>query len=296
MTRMEGIPLSPPALLKKYGLRPHKGLGQNFLVDDSALRKITQAAGIHPDETVLEIGPGLGSLTRHLAQLARRVVCVELDRDLMPVLEDQLGGYPNVEIVQGDILKIDLRALIGTDPQDDRYLVVANIPYYLTSALIRMLLEAPHPPDRLVFTVQREVAERACAEAGEMSLLGVSVQVYGRAQIAARIPAGAFYPQPKVDSAVIRVDIYPEPLVAREKIPDFFRLVKAGFSQKRKTLRNALAGGMHWPAQQAGDLLSAAGIDPMRRAETLSLEEWQALLNAVENSAPKDHEQPGQKA
>ncbi|MCZ7551418.1 MAG: 16S rRNA (adenine(1518)-N(6)/adenine(1519)-N(6))-dimethyltransferase RsmA [Anaerolineales bacterium] len=294
--RMNSTPQNPAALLRRYGLRPHKNLGQNFLVDEAALQKITQAAEIQPDETVLEIGPGLGGLTRHLARAARRVVCVELDRALIPILEDQLQDYPNVELVQGDILKLDLRALVGGAADEPGYLVVANIPYYITSTLLRKLLETAAPPRRLALTVQRAVAERACATAGELSLLGLSVQVYGRAQIVAHIPAGAFYPPPKVDSAVIRADLYPEPVVARERLPLFFRLAKAGFAQKRKTLRNSLAGGMHWQAQGAAEILAAAEIDPMRRAETLSLDEWRRLTQVVEALAPPDHEQPREQA
>lgn len=294
--RMDPATLSPAALLRKYGLRPNKSLGQNFLVDEGALRKIVQAAEIQADETALEIGPGLGGLTRLLARAAARVVCVELDRALIPVLEDLLGGYPNVELVQGDILKLDLEALLRLGPQAPAYLVVANIPYYITSALLRRLLETAHPPSRLVLTLQREVAERAAASAGELSLLGLSVQVYGRPQVVARIPAGAFYPPPKVDSAVLRVDLYASPAVPAEQIPLFFRLAKAGFSQKRKTLRNALAGGMRWPTGRAGETLAAAGIDPARRAETLSLDEWRSLTEVVQALSPHDHEQPNQEA
>jgi len=161
-----------------------------------------------------------------------------------------------------------------------RYRVVANIPYYITSALIRHLLEAPQPPELLVLTVQREVAERICAAPGELSLLALSVQVYGQPKIAARIPAGAFYPPPKVDSAVIRLDLYDQPRIPAPLLPTFFRLAKAGFSQKRKTLRNALAGGLGWKPVQAEALLHQAGIDPGRRAETLSLEEWGAMTES----------------
>jgi 16S rRNA (adenine1518-N6/adenine1519-N6)-dimethyltransferase len=295
---MTGTSLEVVSLLKRYGLRPQKSLGQNFLVDDSALGRVVAAGQIQPGQTVLEIGPGLGSLTRLLAETAARVVCVELDSQLIPPLEQVLGAYPNVRIVQGDILKLDPARLIeevpGTPPPD--YLVVANIPYYITSALMRHLLETRCPPRRLVLTVQQEVAQRICAEAGEMSLLALSVQVYGQPQIAGRISAEAFYPPPKVDSAIIRVEIYREPLIPRELIAPFFRLAKAGFSQKRKTLRNSLAGGMHWSTREAGEILEKAGIDPMRRAETLSLDEWRTLLGKLEASAPEDHQHPSQEA
>jgi 16S rRNA (adenine1518-N6/adenine1519-N6)-dimethyltransferase len=266
-------PLNVAALLRAHGLSPKKGLGQNFLADPSALERIVRAAGIAPGQAVLEVGPGLGSLTRYLAAAARRVVAVELDPALIAPLKDVLAGLTNVEIVQGDILELDPGALMG----EPGYLVAANIPYYITSNLIRHLLEAREKPRRLALTVQREVAGRITAGPGEMSLLALSVQVYGKPTIATRIPAGAFYPPPKVDSSVVRVDLYPEPRIPREALEAFFRLAKAGFGQKRKTLRNALASGLRWPGQQAAGLLEAAGIDPMRRAETLDLDEWRRL-------------------
>jgi 16S rRNA (adenine1518-N6/adenine1519-N6)-dimethyltransferase len=264
------------ALLRAYGLSPRKGLGQNFLADPGVLQRIVQAAELPREATVLEVGPGLGSLTRYLAVAAAHVVAVELDAHLLPALEEVLGGFGNVEIVQGDILALDPPRLVGTDG----YYVVANIPYNITSALIRHLLEAELQPRRLVLTVQREVAERICAEPGDMSLLALSVQVYGQPTVAMRIPAGAFIPPPKVDSAVVRVDLYAQPRIAREDLGRFFRLTKAGFSQKRKTLRNALAGGLRLPPSQAEELLRAAQVDPQRRAETLALEEWENLVGA----------------
>jgi 16S rRNA (adenine1518-N6/adenine1519-N6)-dimethyltransferase len=268
--------LNVPELLRNYGLQPDKRLGQNFLVDPSALEQVLQAAEIDGEANVLEIGPGLGSLTRLLARRARRVVAVELDANLLPPLYQVLAPYSNVEIVQGDILAHDPARLMGAAG----YRVVANIPYYITSALIRHLLEARLKPQRLVLTVQHEVAERICAMPGDLSLLALSVQVYGDPRIAARIPAGAFYPAPKVDSAVVRVDLRARPAIPAAELEAFFRLAKAGFSQKRKTLRNALAGGLRLTTAQSSQLLETAGIDPMRRAETLSLEEWRKLVAA----------------
>jgi 16S rRNA (adenine1518-N6/adenine1519-N6)-dimethyltransferase len=272
--------LNIPALLRKYDLRPDKRLGQNFLVDENALQNIVDLAAISADEAVLEIGPGLGSLTRRLALSAKRVVVVELDQRLIPVLGDTLAAFSNISVVEGDILALDPAALMeGLD-----YLVVANIPYYITSALIRHLLEARHTPQRLILTVQEEVARRICAAPGDMSLLALSVQVYGRPQLVERIPAGAFFPPPKVDSAVVRIDVLPEALLSPPRRERLFRLAKAGFSQKRKTLRNSLAGGMHWQPAQAGGILVKAGIDPMRRPETLSLDEW-IMLTTIEEAA-----------
>jgi 16S rRNA (adenine1518-N6/adenine1519-N6)-dimethyltransferase len=275
--------MNVPDLLRKYGLRPDKSLGQNFLIDESALQKVTEAAELQPGDQVLEIGPGLGSLTRLLAQRARRVVAVELDADLLPPLRETLAPFDNVSIVHGDIMEQDIAALMR-DPLQDApipYRVAANIPYYITSALIRRLLETPAPPEVLVLTVQREVAQRICAAPGDLSLLALGVQVYGAPRIVGRIPAGAFYPPPQIDSAILRIDLFPQPVMDASEIDAFFRLAKAGFSQKRKTLRNALSAGLHLAPAQAAERLTAAGIDPMRRAETLSIDEWRALLHAL---------------
>ncbi len=260
-------------LLDRYGLRPRKGLGQNFLVDEAALIQVVTVADISEDDVVLEVGPGLGGLTRHLAGQARTVVAVELDDRFMKPLTEILSPYPNVRLVQGDILDLDPAGLVASDA----YLVVANIPYYITSALIRHLLDAPVRPRRLVLTVQREVAQRICAEPGQLSLLALSVQVFGEPQVRARLPARAFYPSPKVDSSVVRVDIYAEPVIPQASLKDFFRLARAGFSQKRKNLRNALSGGLSLSKDAVVELLEAAGIDPRRRAQTLSLAEWRTL-------------------
>jgi len=266
-------PLHVPTLLRQYQLRPEKGLGQNFLIDENILRRIVDVASVRPEEDVLEIGPGLGSLTRYLCLSARRVVAVELDQDLIPPLEAVLAPWENACIVQGDILQVQPGELF----EQPGYCVVANIPYYITSAVIRHLLEADTRPSRIVLTIQREVAERIMADAGDMSILALSVQVYGKPDLAFRIPAGCFYPPPKIDSAVLSIDLFPEPLIPKDQIETFFRLVKAGFSQKRKTLRNALRGGLDISTEDVDTLLSEGQIDPRRRAETLTLAEWQRL-------------------
>jgi 16S rRNA (adenine1518-N6/adenine1519-N6)-dimethyltransferase len=298
-------PLNIPALLRTHGLTPKKSLGQNFLTDDTALEKIVRAGQVTPTDTVLEIGPGLGSLTRHLARHAARVLAVELDPHLIPILREVLTPYPNVQILHGDILQLDPKTLFESANQQTStqqppnsqlsidnsqftisspYLVIANIPYYITSAVIRHLLERGHPPTRLVLTIQREVAERICAAPDrahksdpQMSLLALSVQVYGQPSIAAHIPAEAFYPAPQVASAVVRIDLYPEPRIPRPQLPTFFRLAKAGYSQKRKNLRNALS--TLYPKDKVDTLLATAGIDPMRRAETLTFEDWEKIVN-----------------
>jgi len=260
--------------LRHHGLKPDKRLGQVFLVEPAALRRVVGAAELMERDKVLEIGPGLGSLTRYLASAAATVVSVEIDGRIIPVLEETLAQYSNIRLVHADILNTDPAQLMG----EAGYLVVANIPYYITSAIMRHLIEASLPPRRIVLTIQREVADRICAQPGEMSLLALSVQVYGKPRVVAHIPAGCFYPAPNVDSAVVRVDIYPTPVIPFPQLDLFFRLSKAGFSQKRKTLRNALSGGLAWKPERTEELLKKSDIDPQRRAETLSLEEWGKLI------------------
>jgi 16S rRNA (adenine1518-N6/adenine1519-N6)-dimethyltransferase len=290
MVEFSAIPqLDAAEVLRQHGLKPEKGLGQNFLQDAGALQSIASAAEVSPDDTVLEIGPGVGSLTRYLAAAARRVIAVELDERLLALLRETLAGVPNVELVHGDILKLDPGGLAG----GGEYIVAANIPYNITSAVIRHLVDpkrrdgsqpstrSPASPRRIVLTVQDEVARRICAGPGDLSLLALSVQIYGAPRIAATIPARAFYPVPKVDSACLRVDIYPRPRIDPELTELFFRTAKAGFSQRRKTLRNSLSAGLHLSSAQAESLLEATGISPQRRAETVSIEEWAKLAAAL---------------
>jgi 16S rRNA (adenine1518-N6/adenine1519-N6)-dimethyltransferase len=272
------IPLDVPRLLRDFNLRPKRRLGQNFLVDESALARVAAAAEIAPEDTVLEIGPGLGSLTRHLAGLAARVVAVEVDTDLLPALSAVLAPHSNVTIIAGDILNLDLRAALGRPAS---LKVAANIPYYITSAVIRRLLEAEVRPASVVLTVQREVAERICASPGEMSLLAVSVQYYSRPRVAGRIPAGAFYPRPQVDSSILRLEVLTEPAVAGVETEQFFRVAKAGFGQKRKQLHNALKAGLGLNDAETRQALVSAGVEGSRRAETLSLAEWGALARVL---------------
>lgn len=274
-------PLDAAALLRQYGLRADKRLGQNFLQDPHALQKIVAAAEVLPTDSVLEIGPGLGSLTRYLAAIAQTVVAVELDERLFPALEAVIAPYRNVQLVHGDILGLQTSDLL----RHAGYLVIANIPYYITSAVIRHLLESDLKPRRIVLTLQKDVAARICARPGEMSLLALSVQVYGQPSIAAHIPASAFYPTPQVDSAVLKIEIYAAPLIQASLLPLFFQLIKAGFSQKRKTLRNALSAGLRRPALEIESLLRSVGIEPKRRAETLSLEEWGKLSERLAQTA-----------
>lgn len=262
--------------LERHAIFPKKSLGQNFLHDPNTLEKIVAVAELTPDSTVLEVGPGTGNLTRYLAQAAGRVIAVELDDRLVPLLQQEFAGQPHVEVLHGDILEIDLRDLVGDAP----YTVVANLPYYITSAILRRLLEQGPRPARMVLTVQREVAERLAAEPGDLSLLAVSVQFYGQPQIVTKLNPAAFWPRPDVESAVVRIDVYPTPIVEVPSEQAFFRVVRAGFSQKRKQLRNAISSGLSVNKARADELLLGSGIDPSRRAETLTLEEWAALTRA----------------
>ncbi len=269
--------MNPRTLLEDYGISPRKSLGQNFMHDPNTLEKIVATAEVMPDDTVVEIGPGTGELTVRLADAARHVVAIELDDRLIPILEDRLEPYPNVYLVHNDVLRTDIPHLVGAKP----YVVVANVPYYITTAILTHLFERQPRPSRVVMTMQYEVAERIVAQPGDMSLLAVSVQYYGQPRIISRLNPAVFWPRPGVDSAVLRIDSHPEPVI---DVPDeklFFRVVKAGFSMKRKQLKNSLGGGLGVKASVAAQYLEAADIAPNRRAETLSLEEWAALTRVV---------------
>ncbi|MDY0126015.1 MAG: 16S rRNA (adenine(1518)-N(6)/adenine(1519)-N(6))-dimethyltransferase RsmA [Anaerolineaceae bacterium] len=263
-------------LLKKYGIKPKKSLGQNFLIEPAGLNKVIDAAALTTTDEVLEIGAGLGSLTYLLAQSARQVTAVEIDRTMLPPLREALTEFNNVRFVEGDILELKPDELM----QAQDYVVVANIPYYISSAIIRHLMEAQHRPKRVVLTVQKEVAERVLAKDGKMSLLSLSVQVFGQVSMAGVIPAGSFLPAPEVDSAVLKVELYPEPLIPFEQQQAFFRLAHAGFGQKRKTLRNSLSAGLVLSGSEVEKILTNTGIDPQRRAETLTIVEWKRLTEA----------------
>ncbi|MGB4595439.1 MAG: 16S rRNA (adenine(1518)-N(6)/adenine(1519)-N(6))-dimethyltransferase RsmA [Anaerolineaceae bacterium] len=268
------------ALLKKYQIRPKKSLGQNFLADPNGLLKVIDAAEISAEDSVLEIGAGLGSLTILLAQKAKIVTAVELDNSLIAPLKEGLEGFDNVKLVEGDVLKLSPETLMD----QPGYLVVANIPYYITSAIIRHLLSATSKPTRMIMTIQKEVAERILARDGKHSLLSLSVHVFGKPELVSIIPSGCFYPSPDVDSAVIRIRLYAEPLIRLDAMEDFFKLAHAGFSQKRKTLRNSLSAGLQISTQSGEALLENAGISPQRRAETLTIEEWRRLTEEFEHS------------
>ncbi len=280
----------PRRLLQAYDLKPRRSLGQNFLVDPAAPGRIVSGAEVSSQDVVLEVGAGVGTLTAALAERAGQVLAVETDPQLVTVLQEELGERDNVRIIHGDILALDPAALLDLPspsrvplwgPLLEHYLVVANLPYYITAAVIRHLFEASVRPQRAIFTVQYEVAQRMAAQPDEMSLLAVSVQFYGVPRILFRLKRGAFYPAPAVDSAVVRIDLHSTPPVETEDVEGFFRIVRAGFAQRRKQLKNTLGAGMQLDPNAVAGALSAAGIDPSRRAETLSLGEWGRVMRAL---------------
>jgi 16S rRNA (adenine1518-N6/adenine1519-N6)-dimethyltransferase len=267
-------------LLAAHRMRPLKSFGQNFLIDRSVLYQIVEAAAIEPDDEILEVGSGTGVLTRELAKQARRVVAVELERDMLSLLRSTTAPYPNVELVARNLLFLDPVEVFAQAP----YKLVANLPYYITAPTFRHFLESANPPRLIVVMVQAEVAQRITAEPGALSVLALSVQFYGQPRIIAHVPARSFYPAPKVDSAILRVDINPQaPLLPIER-ERFFRVVHAGFSEKRKQLHNSLAHGLHSKNEEVRSWLAAAAIDASRRAETLSIEEWLHLWRVIETA------------
>ncbi len=262
--------------LAALGLRASRRLGQNFLVEPAVLGHILGAAALGPQDTVLEVGPGLGVLTSELLRRAGRVVAVELDRRLAAWLRERFSTQGHFSLVEGDILQQDPGALVGQGP----YQVVANLPYAITSPLLRHLLEAQPAPRAMVVMVQWEVARRIAAAPPEMSLLALAVQYYARPEIVTRVPAGCFFPVPKVDSAVLRLEVSPQPRVP--VAPEaFFRLVRLGFAHPRQQLAKSLARGLGRPREDISAAMTALEVDPRRRPETVSLEEWAALGRAL---------------
>ncbi len=247
-----------------------KSLGQHWLNDPISLQAICDAAQISPTDTVLEIGPGHGSLTKYLVERAGRVIAIEKDETLAPLLK-----MPKLEVIAGDILKFDF----GSLPHP--YKIVANIPYYLTSYLLRLLGETANMPELAALLVQKEVAERVCAEPGQMSLLAVSVQLHYQPSLGQVVPARLFVPPPKVDSQVLLLHRRTEPLFRDLDKDKFFKVVKAGFSEKRKKLRSSLAGGLGLSKDAADTLLTKAGISGDLRAQNLSLADWHKLYQAL---------------
>lgn len=254
-------------------LRNNKSLGQHWLRDHEVLAYIAECADITSEDVVLEIGPGLGTLTSELLRRAKKVVAVEFDSELARKLPGQFPGK-DLEVINQDILQFDLSRL------PKAYKVVANVPYYITSKIVQLLMTSPHRPSVVTLLIQKEVAQRLAAVPGDMSILAISAQVYAEVELGDVVPAAFFTPPPKVDSAVVTLTTRAQPLVGASDEKHFFRLVKAGFSAKRKKLHGSLAGGLGISKDQAADFLGRVGIPPDARAEDLSIEQWLSLLKS----------------
>ncbi|MCX7911754.1 MAG: 16S rRNA (adenine(1518)-N(6)/adenine(1519)-N(6))-dimethyltransferase RsmA [Dehalococcoidales bacterium] len=268
-------------ILHRYGIRAKKGLGQHFLVDGRVLNTILEAAELAPTDTVIEVGPGLGILTEELARRAGWVIAIELDSRLSGILREMFPR-DNVVIVNEDVLGVSPAELLtGSPPRFPAgfgaYKVVANLPYYITSPVLRHFLEAGIRPSLMVVMVQKEVARQITAKPGQCSLLSIAVQFYGRPSIVRTVPARSFYPAPEVDSAVLKIEVYDRPRVEVGDTVGFFRFVKAGFCAARKQIINSLSQGLGMRRDEVFDILVGSGIDPKRRAETLTMEEWADL-------------------
>ncbi|NDO18748.1 16S rRNA (adenine(1518)-N(6)/adenine(1519)-N(6))-dimethyltransferase RsmA [Lachnospiraceae bacterium MD329] len=267
----------------KFGFTFKKGLGQNFLTSNDILEDITDAADI--DGGVIEIGPGFGVLTRALAERAEKVISIELDERLLPVLQYTLSDFDNVKIVNADVLKLDLHSLIQEEFGSQKVSIAANLPYYITTPIITRLLEEKLPVKNIVVMVQKEVAERMAAEPSTKDYGAITVlcKYFTKPQIVANVPSSLFVPPPKVDSAVLKLEVLDKPAVDVKDEKLFFRVVKAAFSQRRKTLLNCLCANFPINKTDMSELLLQLGIDPKRRGETLSLEEFAAAADAIKS-------------
>ncbi|MBU5294271.1 16S rRNA (adenine(1518)-N(6)/adenine(1519)-N(6))-dimethyltransferase RsmA [Anaerosalibacter bizertensis] len=265
-------------IIDKYNFRFSKGLGQNFLIDGNIVRKICEEGEVSKEDDILEIGPGIGTLTEELSYKANKVVAVELDKSLFPILDETLAGCNNVEIVPGDILKIDLPKLFSEKFESENIKIVANLPYYITTPIIGRLLEEELDIDSILVMVQSEVAERMKASPGtkDYGSLSVFVQYYTEPEIVLSVPKTAFMPRPNVDSAVIKLKIRKEKIELKDR-EIFFKVVKAAFSQRRKTILNSLSSGLKTDKATIRAILEKADIDPKLRAENLTIEDFSKI-------------------
>jgi 16S rRNA (adenine1518-N6/adenine1519-N6)-dimethyltransferase len=268
-------------LLRQFGFKPRKSLGQHFLVDEAVLERILSAVKLSHGDIVVEIGPGLGILTEGLAKRGAKVIAVELDSKLVALLKKRLAPFPDVRIIRADILKVTPQQLLQNNLTASEFIrgykVIANLPYYITSPVLNHFLEAQSRPSEMVVMVQKEVGEAIAAAPGKMSFLSVRTQFYSKPAIISYVPAASFYPPPKVDSVILRLNVYSQPPIEVSDVAGFFDIVMHGFSSPRKQLRNSLAHSFKMPPRQVVSLLEKAGIEARRRAETLSLEEWREL-------------------
>jgi 16S rRNA (adenine1518-N6/adenine1519-N6)-dimethyltransferase len=285
LPRTESLLAQAKELLQEYQMHARKGLGQNFLVNSAILDKITKAANLSSSDLVIEVGPGLGVLTRQLIEQSGHVIAVEVDTRMVELLQNKIGTNPNLSLVSGDILEVDPLDLIQqespkfalTIPKPYQYKLVANLPYYITQPIIRRFCEARLKPTIIVIMVQKEVAKNIVAKPGDLGILAISIQFFGKPQIVDIVPAGNFYPAPKVDSAILKIDMYPQPAVEVTSEANFFKTVRAGFCAARKQVANALSQGLDIPKPEVISLMQKAAVEPQKRAETLTLEEWARL-------------------
>lgn len=279
--------LTSPSTIKyfmeKHGFRFTKSLGQNFLVSEGTVDNIVEGAGVCEDDVILEVGPGIGVMTRAMAEVAEKVVCVEIDRSLEPVLADTVGDLDNVSIIFEDILKVDLKALFETHFQGKRPKVIANLPYYITTPIIMMFLENDVPVSDIVVMVQKEVADRIAAKPGkkDYGVLSLAVQYYCETSIVTTVPRGCFMPPPNVDSTVIQLHLKETQDVVADDRELFFKTVRGGFAKRRKTLINSLMGEVPLGKEGLLEAMEEVGIDPGRRGETLDIHEFAKLSNAI---------------
>jgi 16S rRNA (adenine1518-N6/adenine1519-N6)-dimethyltransferase len=272
-------------LLQQYELRARKSLGQHFLINSGVLKKITAAAGLSPSDIIIEVGPGPGVLTAELVKQAGYVIAVEVDTAMVNLLKVTFSSATNLSLIAGDILEIDPQALLHQErthfPERlqtiSNYKLVANLPYYITQPIIRHFCEASIKPQVLVIMVQKEVAKNIVAQPGDLSIMAVSVQFYGKPQIVDFVPAGNFYPAPRVDSAILKIEMFDRPVVEVTSENNFFRVVKAGFCAARKQVANSLSQGLDIPKADVISLMRIAQVEPQKRAETLTLVEWSRL-------------------
>lgn len=271
--------------LRRFGMQPTKKLSQNFLVDRDVLEEIVETANLTSLSNVLEVGAGTGVLTRELVQRAGHVVAVEVDTRAQTLLQETVGEAENLRLLTADVMRLtpaQLAEAFGqTNVKPFRYDIVANLPYHLTSHFLQHFLEFPLPPRSFTLLLQREVAERIAAEPGDMSLLALSVQVYGAPTVVATVPRTAFWPAPKVDSAILRIDRHEKPRWPDRVRDQCFRLAKAGFAHRRKTLVNSLRGGLRLPVEQITDAMQHGKLAPTVRAQELRLEDWAALAEVL---------------
>ena len=271
---------SPKAILNEMGINPRKPLGQHFLVASGVINIITKAAQIQLTDTILEVGPGLGILTKELVKQSPNVIAIELDEHLANALSDRIQSK-GLKVITEDARNVDIKEVTGGLP----YKLISNLPYYAAGPILRHFLESDHPPETAVIMVQREVAKQMVAKPGHMSLVSIGTQIYGDTRIVSFIPSSAFYPKPKVTSAIVKIDTYENPLVEHANRKSFFSVVKAGFSAPRKQLRNSLAQGLKVPTAIAVYQLTSAGINPEARPATLTLEDWRALHLIIHEGA-----------